>query len=282
MKIQIHQQDEATEIALREPELRLGGGEGDGIHVPGVLPGLLTLQQDGQRLVLEAVAPLAIDGILCPPHVARLLLPDETVELAPGVTMRVLTPPKAAPPPTGGTVALLRGFIGDAAEPAPSNAATLTCLTGLDMGRVFPLSDGPNELGRGEQVAVRIRDRAVSRRHARVVLGPDGCVLEDLGAPNGLYVNGQKLEARRTLAGGDVLELGHSLLRFTAPTWPPAPKPEPEPPPEEHPLEPAPPRDAPPAVPEPAPRTPRWEWLLVLAGAALAMVGALVTWGLLR
>jgi len=203
---------------------------------------------------------------------------DETVDLASGVTMRVRVEPKAPPPLRGGTVALLRGFIGEASEPLASNAATFTALTGLDMGRVFPLSDGPNEIGRGEHVAVRIRDRAVSRRHARAVLGQAGCLIEDLGAPNGLYVNGHKLETPRSLEGGEVLELGHSLLRFTAPTRSPA---LPAPAPDDQQAEAAPmdTTSAPSTVHDPAPH---WEWVLVLTGAALATVGALITWGLLH
>ena len=65
-------------------------------------------------------------------------------------------------------------------------------------------------------MALRLRDRAVSRMHARVRREDSGFVLEDLGTPNGVFLNGVRLESPAPLADGDVLELGRSLLRFQA------------------------------------------------------------------
>ncbi|MBA4064417.1 MAG: GGDEF domain-containing protein [Isosphaera sp.] len=90
--------------------------------------------------------------------------------------------------------------------------------------RVHPLGDGagsphpvgplPVVIGRGEAAEVHTPDQSVSRRHARVGLGPDGRYhVFDLGSSNGTYVN----EARVThaaLADGDTVRVGRVVYRF--------------------------------------------------------------------
>jgi pSer/pThr/pTyr-binding forkhead associated (FHA) protein len=74
-------------------------------------------------------------------------------------------------------------------------------------------------VGRGRAASVRLRDPQASRAHARVRLGADGASVEDLGAKNGLRVNGVRLERRAVvpLAPGDELGVGETLLAFEAP-----------------------------------------------------------------
>lgn len=312
MKIDIQGAGESMEVELAEgATLRVGGSAADGLCVVGLPPALVLLRANNGRLVVEPLVTLAVGGVPCPPHVPRLLMADERVKLAAGVTLGTCTEPSPeAPRAAGGTVALLRGFLGSSQVPVPTRAATVTCLTGLDLGRTYPLADGPNELGRGEHVAIRIRDRAVSRRHARIVLEPAGCFIEDLGGPNGVFVNGERLEARRPLEGGEVLELGHSLLRFTAAPKPPGPaRPEaapaeieatapfdmadlpPEEPPVTAPMGPPSRHEEPPVTAPLSPRyfqafarqsQPDYAWLLVAVGAVSAVLGTLVTFCLAR
>ena len=70
-------------------------------------------------------------------------------------------------------------------------------------------------IGRSPEADVRIQDRRVSQRHARVVVGADGKVfVEDLGSTNGTYVNGKKV-ARHTLCDGDKVHIGRQyILKF--------------------------------------------------------------------
>jgi hypothetical protein len=58
----------------------------------------------------------------------------------------------------------------------------------------------------------------VSRRHARLLHGDDGWLLEDLSSTNGTYVNGVRLAPNEPtgLHGGDSLQLGSLLLVFHA------------------------------------------------------------------
>jgi len=56
-------------------------------------------------------------------------------------------------------------------------------------------------------------DPELSRRHARVSRGAGGrLTIEDLGSANGTYVNGERLDAPRPLAAGDVVRVGRTVL----------------------------------------------------------------------
>lgn len=287
-----------TPFELGEGQHLLGGGPDDNVRLQGLPPGFLTLRIEGLRLTVEAAETFSVNDVLVPSRVPRLVVPGEVLGLPEAMRLRVLAPESER---GVGTVAVLKGLLLDA-EPVPvSRAATLTCLTGLDVGRIFPLAEAHTDLGRGGTVEVRLRDRAVSRLHARIVRENSVFTLLDVGSPNGVYVNGKRVEAPTPLSDGDVIELGHSLLRFQAAVEEPPP---PEPPMVEEVHEPeevsaAEPDAAPSenvaqeaAVPDgtgsreeaPAPTPPRkrkGEWWLVGIGAALALVGLLVTYALL-
>jgi hypothetical protein len=70
------------------------------------------------------------------------------------------------------------------------------------------LVDEPELLiGRGDQCALVIPDRRVSRQHARIRLEGDGYVLEDLDSRNGTFVNGQQLTGIHFLQDGDEIQI---------------------------------------------------------------------------
>ncbi|RKH72320.1 FHA domain-containing protein [Corallococcus aberystwythensis] len=203
-----------TPFELTEGHHLLGGGPDDHVHLEGLPPGLLTLRIGSGRLMVEAVRSFTVNAVRVLPGVSRLVVPGEVLGLPDGMCLRVLAEP-SAPPRAVGTVAVLKGLLTDAEAP-PSRAATLTCLTGLDVGRCHALAEACTDIGRGDAMALRLRDRAVSRMHARIRREGTGFVLEDLGTPNGVFLNGVRLEAPGPLADGDVVELGRSLLRFQA------------------------------------------------------------------
>ncbi len=93
--------------------------------------------------------------------------------------------------------------------------ALLTVLTGANAGEVFTLNGDEVHLGRGKEADLRIDGVGISRKHARIVRTKDGRrILEDLGASNGVLVNGRRID-RVELTSGDRVQLGPVVvLRF--------------------------------------------------------------------
>jgi hypothetical protein len=275
----------ATPFELPEGIHLLGGGPEDQIRLEGLPSGLLTLRIESHRLLVEATRTFRVQGVMVPPGVPRLVLPGEVVGLPEGMSLKVKAPDGDAERQMG-TMAVLKHLLTDTQEAPPSRAAALTCLIGADVGRTFALAEASTELGRGKEVAVRLRDIAVSRRHARIRHHEGAFLLEDLGSPNGVYLNGKRVEDASPLQEGDVIELGRTLLRFQAPIAEPPPPEEKKDPPGE------PETASAPAPEEPPPPTPpseedssepprvRWEWWLIGLGATTALVGLLVAYAL--
>lgn len=267
-----------TPFELAEGRHRLGGGPDDQVRLEGLPPGLLTLRIEGSRLTVEASETFMVSDVLVPPGVARLVLPGEVVGLPGEMRLRVRQPAQGCERGMG-TAAVLKHLLTDGENVGASRAPTLTCLTGLDTGRTFVLSEAKTELGRGENVDLRIRDRAVSRHHARIIRDGAQFAVRDLGSPNGVFVNGHRVRRSTRLFDGDVIELGQTILRFKgaveepSPAAPPSPEPAPEPA-----LEPSPAPEL--ATPVPGPAEAQRAWWLIGLGAATALIGVLVTYAL--
>jgi len=263
----------ATPFELPEGVHLLGGGPEDHIRLEGLPSHLLTLRIESHRLLVEATRTFRVQGVSVPAGVPRLVLPGEVVGLPEGMSLKVKAPDGDAERQMG-TMAVLKHLLTDMEEAPPSRAATLTCLIGADVGRTFALAEASTELGRGKEVAVRLRDIAVSRRHARIRHHEGAFLLEDLDSPNGVYLNGKRVKDAAPLEEGDVIELGRTLLRFQAPmSEPPESASTPaceEPPPPVSPSDEG--SEEPPRV--------RWEWWLIGLGATTALVGLLITYAL--
>jgi hypothetical protein len=220
MHVEIWQGETRYPVELGPGELQVGGGPGDGLKLDGLAPGALTLEVEGERLTVTAREALRVSGVMLLPEVPRRLLPGDTIALAPRVQLRRPLVERYSP----GTASVARGLLAEGGFPLHSRAAALLCLSGLEIDQRFPLAGERVEVGRAPEAQVRLRDRAVSRRHARLHRLPEGFVLEPLPSPNRLYLNGQPMTERRLLQEGDLLELGQTLLRYSAP-WgdPPVP-----------------------------------------------------------
>jgi pSer/pThr/pTyr-binding forkhead associated (FHA) protein len=79
--------------------------------------------------------------------------------------------------------------------------------------QVFNLGKPQVLLGRAANNDIVLADGRVSRNHARLECGPQGCSVIDLGSANGTRLGGQPVAAA-PLAPGDVLQLGDSVLQF--------------------------------------------------------------------
>ncbi|HEX8706592.1 MAG TPA: FHA domain-containing protein [Myxococcaceae bacterium] len=258
-----------TPFELAEGQHRLGGSPEDHVRLEGLPPGLLTLSIEGPRLTVESVQTFMVNDVLVPPGVPRLVVPGEVVGLPEEMRLKVLQAAQGAERGMG-TVAVLKHLLTDGEGLVTSRAPTLTCLTGLDTGRTFALAETKTDIGRGTEVDLRIRDRAVSRTHARILRVGSAFTVQDLGSPNGIFVNGHRVQRTQRLSDGDVIELGQTILRFQGAV-------------EEQPVEPSPEPPQPPEVAAPnatPPPKPQRAWWLVGLGAAMALLGVLVTYAL--
>ncbi len=122
---------------------------------------------------------------------------------------------------------------------------------------VVPLVRDEITIGRKEGNTIRLTERNVSRRHARISKRPEGFMLEDLASYNGIVLNGARLQEARSVKHGDQVLIGDYKLQIVdEPGAQVAPTPPPPPPPSEHmapllaaPAPPPPPAGSAPAAP---------------------------------
>ena len=85
----------------------------------------------------------------------------------------------------------------------------------LKNGRAFDAGPVPVTLGRATDNTVSLsKDEFASGHHARIESQRDGVWIIDLGSTNGTFVNGARLDGRRKLREGDVVQVGDTELRF--------------------------------------------------------------------
>lgn len=77
--------------------------------------------------------------------------------------------------------------------------------------RTFTFACSTITVGRDPRSRLYIDNPSVSREHARFILTPGGCVIEDGGSANGTFVNGQPVTS--TLVGeNDQVQIGKFTL----------------------------------------------------------------------
>jgi putative peptide zinc metalloprotease protein len=86
----------------------------------------------------------------------------------------------------------------------------------LPDGRHVPLT-GEVTIGRASDNTVRLADRTVSRRHARISSDAAGTTIEDAGSTFGTWVDGHQLAAPEELHDGTLIRVGISQLRVERP-----------------------------------------------------------------
>lgn len=80
--------------------------------------------------------------------------------------------------------------------------------------RTIPLSEGMNVIGRDPAATVFVDSSTVSRRHAGIVVSPEGATLEDLGSKNGTFLHDQRVAAPTRLVDGDEFAVGSARMSF--------------------------------------------------------------------
>jgi two-component system, NtrC family, sensor kinase len=94
---------------------------------------------------------------------------------------------------------------------------SLFVIRGNDQGTRYELDEPVLKLGREPSNAVQIHDTEVSRHHAEIRRTDAGYAIADLNSSNGTFVNGRRVQ-EHLLASGDQVQLGSTLMLFTAPS----------------------------------------------------------------
>lgn len=286
MRIEIIWNQETTIVDLADGAATVGGGASDGICIEGLPHALLTLRLVGKQLSVTSQRSVRVGEALFPARVARLLVEGEDLKLPNDVVIRrVVDQHKRDSRKLVATAFVAQELLSGDLCPEDTRAATLTCVTGLDRGRTFPIPFEDNVIGRADDASVRIRDRAVSRYHVRLVRAARAYTLQLItSSMNGVYVNGLLLKRDQVLKTGDVVELGQTILRFDAAERAPEERTvvSPEAPKGSAELQPSPvtvPQAAEPApllqVSKRASAGMRFETVLMSAGIALTVLGAI-------
>ena len=160
---------------------------------------------DGPCPVCASLATAAADGSL---HRTRGLWDAQAAALV----TRELPPEEAA-----AAASAAAAVLATAGPALPPVLGWLVCVQGPDRGRDWRLVAGPNAIGRGEGMAVRLAgDTGVSRqRHAVLQADASGrFTLAHGGGPAPLFCNGQAVTDGVALQPHDRIELGASTLLF--------------------------------------------------------------------
>ncbi len=90
---------------------------------------------------------------------------------------------------------------------------SLAVIAGPQAGNVFPITKPRVFIGRGSAMDVQLKDSEVSRRHAMLEVHDDEGLLLDLGATNGTYVDGARID-KVTVASRSEFTIGSTTLMF--------------------------------------------------------------------
>jgi signal transduction histidine kinase/pSer/pThr/pTyr-binding forkhead associated (FHA) protein len=92
----------------------------------------------------------------------------------------------------------------------------LVVIKGTDEGKQFDLEGPRLDIGRDATNRIRLHDTEVSRRHAQLDEVEEGYSLRDVGSVNGTFINDQKITQAVALKPGDRVQIGQTLLVFSA------------------------------------------------------------------
>ena len=98
--------------------------------------------------------------------------------------------------------------------PLPSDIRfSVAVIAGSQAGNVFPITKPRVFIGRGSAMDVQLKDSEVSRRHAMIEVRDEEATLIDLGATNGTYVDGRRIDQAQ-LANRAEFTIGSTTLMF--------------------------------------------------------------------
>ena len=89
----------------------------------------------------------------------------------------------------------------------------LSIIKGPQTGNTFELDANETTIGRDPSNSIFLNDMTVSRAHAKIVRGPQGMVVEDLGSLNGTWVDGAIVNSA-PLHDGSSIQVGTFTLIY--------------------------------------------------------------------
>ncbi len=92
--------------------------------------------------------------------------------------------------------------------------ANVRIIQGPDKGKEIDISERECFIGRDTDIG-KLRDGAVSRKHARIYRKGDSFFIEDLNSVNGTFVNGVRIARPLKLKQGDQIRIGKSIMVFS-------------------------------------------------------------------
>jgi hypothetical protein len=100
-------------------------------------------------------------------------------------------------------------------KPAKRTAARRLVVTeGALAGTTISLGEAPVTLGRADDSTLVLTDDYASSRHARLVLGEDAWLVEDLGSTNGTYLGASKVTRPTPVPLGQPIRIGKTVLEL--------------------------------------------------------------------
>jgi pSer/pThr/pTyr-binding forkhead associated (FHA) protein len=122
---------------------------------------------------------------------------------------------RTAPPQESFVMAPAQVAAARGEEPVRPGRLVVQSSKAVERGSAFETGPVPTTIGRsGENTIALDGDEFASGRHARVESARDGVWIIDLGSTNGTFVNGERIDGRRRLHEGDVVQVGDTELRF--------------------------------------------------------------------
>jgi chromosome segregation ATPase len=103
--------------------------------------------------------------------------------------------------------------IGDKAPPAVVDDSEWLLEPIEHSGEIIHLTGTMLTIGRTAENDIALHSKMVSRHHARLLIGPNGIIVEDAGSTNGCFVNGEQVR-QHLMRDSDVLELGDLRYRL--------------------------------------------------------------------
>ena len=99
-------------------------------------------------------------------------------------------------------------------DPTAEAAPVVAPCVLVSSGRLYPLAEGENVLGREGDAASWFDSTSVSRRHARIVVTDGKALLEDLASKNGTFLGDVPVSTPVPLEDGAEIRLGSLRVTF--------------------------------------------------------------------